>query len=34
MMPLFTVTGWLMYLRRRAPRARRESLAGATEEAG
>ena len=34
MMPLFTVTGWLMYLCRRAPRARRESLAGATEEAG
>ena len=34
MMPLFTVTGWLMYLRRRAPQARRESLAGATEEAG
>ena len=33
MMPLFTVTGWLMYLRRRAPRARRESLAAATEEA-
>jgi sulfite reductase (NADPH) flavoprotein alpha-component len=32
-MPLFAVTGWLMYLRRRAPRARRESLATATEEA-
>jgi sulfite reductase (NADPH) flavoprotein alpha-component len=32
-MPLFAVTGWLMYLRRRAPRARRESLAAATEEA-
>ena len=32
-MPLFAVTGWLMYLRRRAPRTRRESLAAATEEA-
>jgi sulfite reductase (NADPH) flavoprotein alpha-component len=32
-MPLFAVTGWLMYLRRRAPRVRRESLAAATEEA-
>ncbi len=32
-MPLFAVTGWLMYLRRRAPRARRESLVAATEEA-
>jgi sulfite reductase (NADPH) flavoprotein alpha-component len=32
-MPLFAVTGWLMYLRRRAPRARRQSLAAATEEA-
>jgi sulfite reductase (NADPH) flavoprotein alpha-component len=32
-MPLFAVTGWMMYLRRRAPRARRESLAAATEEA-
>jgi sulfite reductase (NADPH) flavoprotein alpha-component len=32
-MPLFAVTGWMMYLRRRAPRARRESLATATEEA-
>ena len=31
-MPLFTVTGWWMYLRRRAPRPRRESLAAATEE--
>lgn len=33
-MPLFAVTGWMMYLRRRAPRTRRESLAAATEEAG
>jgi sulfite reductase (NADPH) flavoprotein alpha-component len=33
-MPLFTVTGWLMYLRRRTPRPRRESLATATEDAG
>jgi sulfite reductase (NADPH) flavoprotein alpha-component len=32
-MPLFAVTGWLMYLRRRALRARRASLAAATEEA-
>jgi sulfite reductase (NADPH) flavoprotein alpha-component len=32
-MPVFAVTGWMMYLRRRAPRARRESLAAATEEA-
>jgi len=32
-MPLFAVTGWIMYLRRRAPRARRASLAAATEEA-
>jgi sulfite reductase (NADPH) flavoprotein alpha-component len=33
-MPVFAVTGWIMYLQRRAPRARRASLAGATEEAG
>jgi len=33
-MPVFAVTGWMMYLRRRAPRARRESLAAATEDAG
>jgi sulfite reductase (NADPH) flavoprotein alpha-component len=32
-MPVFAVTGWIMYLQRRAPRARRASLAGATEEA-
>jgi len=32
-MPVFAVTGWMMYLRRRAPRARRESLAAAPEEA-
>ena len=32
-MPLFAVTGWIMYLQRRAPRARRTSLAAATEEA-
>ncbi len=32
-MPVFTVTGWIMYLQRRAPRARRASLATATEEA-
>jgi sulfite reductase (NADPH) flavoprotein alpha-component len=31
-MPLFAVTGWMMYLGRRAPRARREALAAATEE--
>jgi sulfite reductase (NADPH) flavoprotein alpha-component len=33
-MPMFAVTGWMMYLRRRAPRASRASLAAATEEAG
>jgi len=33
-MPVFAVTGWIMYLQRRAPRARRASLAAATEEAG
>jgi sulfite reductase (NADPH) flavoprotein alpha-component len=33
-MPVFAVTGWIMYLQRRAPRARRTALAGATEEAG
>ncbi|HKQ12264.1 MAG TPA: PepSY-associated TM helix domain-containing protein [Steroidobacteraceae bacterium] len=33
-MPLFAVTGWIMYLERRAPRPRRESVAAATEEAG
>lgn len=33
-MPVFTLTGWIMYLQRRAPRARRASLAAATEEAG
>jgi sulfite reductase (NADPH) flavoprotein alpha-component len=33
-MPLFAVTGWIMYLQRRAPRTRRASLAAATEEAG
>lgn len=32
-MPVFSVTGWIMYLQRRAPRARRTSLAAATEEA-
>jgi sulfite reductase (NADPH) flavoprotein alpha-component len=32
-MPVFAVTGWIMYLQRRAPRARRASLAAATEEA-
>ena len=32
-MPVFSVTGWIMYLQRRAPRARRTSLATATEEA-
>ena len=26
-MPVFAVTGWIMYLQRRAPRARRASLA-------
>jgi sulfite reductase (NADPH) flavoprotein alpha-component len=31
-MPVFTVTGWIMYLQRRAPRARRAALAAATEE--
>ena len=33
-MPVFAVTGWIMYLQRRAPRPRAESLAAATEEAG
>jgi hypothetical protein len=33
-MPVFAVTGWIMYLQRRTPRARRASLAAATEEAG
>ena len=33
-MPLFAVTGWLMYLQRRAPSTRRASLGAATEEAG
>jgi sulfite reductase (NADPH) flavoprotein alpha-component len=33
-MPLFAVTGWIMYLQRRAPRTRRASLGAATEEAG
>ena len=33
-MPVFAVTGWVMYLQRRAPRARRAALAAATEEAG
>lgn len=33
-MPVFTVTGWIMYLQRRAPRARRAALAAATEEVG
>jgi sulfite reductase (NADPH) flavoprotein alpha-component len=34
-MPVFAVTGWIMYLQRRAPRARRSALAAtATEEAG
>lgn len=33
-MPVFAVTGWIMYLQRRAPRARRAALAAATEEAG
>jgi sulfite reductase (NADPH) flavoprotein alpha-component len=33
-MPLFALTGWIMYLQRRAPRARRASLGAATEEAG
>ncbi|HEY7640034.1 MAG TPA: PepSY-associated TM helix domain-containing protein [Steroidobacteraceae bacterium] len=32
-MPVFAVTGWIMYLQRRAPRARRAALAAATEEA-
>ena len=32
-MPVFSVTGWIMYLQRRAPRARRTSLATVTEEA-
>ncbi|HKS59076.1 MAG TPA: PepSY-associated TM helix domain-containing protein [Steroidobacteraceae bacterium] len=31
-MPVFTVTGWIMYLQRRAPRTRRAALAAATEE--
>jgi sulfite reductase (NADPH) flavoprotein alpha-component len=33
-MPVFALTGWIMYLQRRAPRARRAALAAATEEAG
>jgi sulfite reductase (NADPH) flavoprotein alpha-component len=33
-MPLFALTGWIMYLQRRAPRARRAALDVATEEAG
>jgi sulfite reductase (NADPH) flavoprotein alpha-component len=33
-MPVFAITGWIMYLQRRAPRSRRASLAAATEEAG
>ena len=33
-MPVFTVTGWIMYLQRRAPRARRAALAAATEDTG
>lgn len=33
-MPVFAITGWIMYLQRRAPRARRATLAAATEEAG
>ena len=33
-MPLFAVTGWIMYLQRRAPRTGRAALAAATEEAG
>jgi sulfite reductase (NADPH) flavoprotein alpha-component len=33
-MPVFAITGWIMYLQRRAPRARRAALAAATEEAG
>jgi sulfite reductase (NADPH) flavoprotein alpha-component len=32
-MPVFAVTGWIMYLQRRAPRTSRASLAAATEEA-
>ncbi|MGH8236474.1 MAG: PepSY-associated TM helix domain-containing protein [Steroidobacteraceae bacterium] len=32
-MPVFSVTGWIMYLQRRAPRARHTSLATASEEA-
>ena len=32
-MPVFAVTGWIMYLQRRAPRTRRAALAAATEEA-
>lgn len=33
-MPLFAVTGWIMYLQRRAPRTRRAAVGAATEEAG
>jgi sulfite reductase (NADPH) flavoprotein alpha-component len=33
-MPVFAVTGWIMYLQRRAPQPRRASLAAATEDAG
>lgn len=33
-MPAFAVTGWIMYLQRRAPRARRTLLAPAAEDAG
>jgi sulfite reductase (NADPH) flavoprotein alpha-component len=32
-MPVFAVTGWIMYVQRRAPRTRRAALAAATEEA-
>jgi sulfite reductase (NADPH) flavoprotein alpha-component len=31
-MPVFTITGWIMYLQRRAPRARRAALTAAAEE--
>lgn len=33
-MPVFAVTGWIMYLQRRAPRTRRAALGVATEENG
>jgi sulfite reductase (NADPH) flavoprotein alpha-component len=32
-MPVFAVTGWIMYLQRRAPRTRRTALAAAAEDA-